>query len=128
MKNQKQFLRAFLLLAFAFFGMGTLKAQLLFEENFDYPAGDNLTSHGWVDHSGSGNLNVAAPGLSLNGYIGSGIGNLAAVDSTGIDINHTFPEQTSGVLYVSFLLKIDANTTASYFLHLGQTSIGSTFV
>ncbi len=101
--------------------------NLLFMDNFDYPAGDNLTSHGWVGHSGTGNLNVGTPGLMLDDYAGSGIGNMAAVDSTGIDVHHTFAQQTSGTMYVSFLFRMDANTTAGCFLHMGQTVIGTTF-
>jgi len=101
--------------------------SLLFMDNFDYPAGDNLTSHGWVGHNGTGFLTVGTPGLTLDDYAGSGIGNMAAVDSTGIDVHHTFAPQTTGTLYVSFLFNTNGNASAGYFFHLGQEVISSTF-
>jgi len=101
--------------------------SLLFMDNFDYPAGDNLTSHGWVGHNGTGNLNVGTPGLTLDDYAGSGIGNMAAVDSTGIDVHHTFAAQTTGTLYVSFLFNTNGNASAGYFFHLGMDVISTTY-
>ena len=53
-----------------------LNYSQIFTENFDYPAGDSLTQHGWIAHSGSGSpLFVWTGSLSYSGYPESGIGN-----------------------------------------------------
>ncbi len=117
-----------LLYAFLLFS-GTVQAQLLFEENFDYPAGDKLTDHGWSAHSGEGTapITVTFPGLTYTNYPSTS-GNAALLDSTGEDMNRKFPEQTSGVIYVSFLVNISNLPNAGYFLHLGPTNLGTTFI
>lgn len=54
----------------------------LFVENFDYPAGDLITGHGWTAFSGGGTnpIAVVAPGLVYGGYVGySGIGLAARI-------------------------------------------------
>lgn len=107
---------------------------LLLNENFDYPAGDSLVLHGWSPHSSRNvvPLTVTSPGLIFSNYISSGIGN--AVTVTGgsgarEDANKTFTAQTSGNVYVSFMVKVsDAPLdTIDYFLHLGPASIGTNF-
>jgi len=37
----------------------TVNAQVLINEQFDYPIGDSLSLHGWTGHSGAGPINVA---------------------------------------------------------------------
>ena len=84
----------------------------LLDENFDYPAGDNLSDHGWTIQRGSDEkILVCEPGLEYPGYILSGIGNAASVapvapSTYGEEVSKTFAEQTSGTVYVSFLLQI----------------------
>lgn len=102
----------------------------LLAEHFDYPAGDSLIRHGWHSHSGTApNFNyirVANGGLAWNQtpYLGSGIGNAAAVNNTGSDENIPFSRRVdSGTLYASFLLRVNTVVTASnrgYFFHLGE--------
>ncbi|MDZ7330957.1 MAG: T9SS type A sorting domain-containing protein [candidate division KSB1 bacterium] len=118
----------FLLLSIVILFSGTVQAQLLFEENFDYPEGDKLTDHGWVAHSGAGTnpITVASPGLTYTNYP-SIIGNAALLDNTGEDVNRNFLEQNSGVFYVSFLVNIANMPRADYFLHLGPTNLGSNY-
>lgn len=102
--------------------------QPLLVENFDYPIGALLTSNGWTAHSGSGNEPIdVTNGLTFTGYLSSGVGGAANLDNTGEDVNRTFAEQTSGTIYVAFILKTEAPNSAGYFLHLGQSTIGSTF-
>jgi hypothetical protein len=101
----------------------TSYAQLLLEENFDYPAGDTLLNHGW-NITGTSTLNpvvVAASGLSYAGYLSSGIGNAASLTTTGQDVNKQYTDSvTSGSVYASFLVSVDsAKTAGDYFLHLG---------
>jgi hypothetical protein len=56
--NKKSF---FFLIVMAF-AVNTSFAQI-FVENFNYPAGDSLTGHGWTRHSGtSGTILVGTPG------------------------------------------------------------------
>jgi hypothetical protein len=103
-------------------------SQVLLTENFDYANGTLLTAAGWTAHSGSGTqaVDVIVPGLTFAGYPLSNIGGAAQLDNTGEDVNKVFAAQSSGAVYVSFMVKIDA-LGAAYFLHLGQTSMGSTY-
>ena len=46
----------------------------LLVEDFNYPAGDLLTAHNWLVHSGTTNaVAVTSPGLTFAGYVGSDI-------------------------------------------------------
>jgi hypothetical protein len=106
-------------LLFSFLFLSTSYSQLLVE-NFDYPAGDTLTNHGWTAHSGAGSqpITVNSTGLEYSGYVSSGIGLAALLDNTGEDINRTFTTQTSGFVYYSFLVNVQT-AVAGYFTHLG---------
>ncbi len=108
-------------------GVTTVQSQLLFEENFDYPIGDNLTDHNWTRHSGTTNpITVTSPGLIYTNYP-SISGNAALLDNDGEDVSQNFTEQTSGTIYVSFLVNVSNAPTDGYFLHLGPTSMGTQF-
>ncbi len=87
-------------------------------EDFDYPAGDTLTNYGWTAHSGAGTnpITINAFGLEFPGYPSSGIGLAALMDNTGEDVNKLFPSTTSGSVYASFMLRVDAAPTG-YFFH-----------
>jgi hypothetical protein len=98
----------------------TLNAQLLVED-FNYTAGDLLTSKGWSSHSG-GTTNpilVTSPGLTFTGYVGSNIGLAAGINNTGQDLNKLFAAQTApGSIYISFLVNAPAtHTLGGYFFH-----------
>ena len=95
------------------------KKPYLLVEDFDYTAGDALTLHGWVIHSATANpLVVTAPGLTFTGYVGSGIGNAAGVNNTGIDENKSFGAQTKDSVYASFMVNATATSVAGdYFFH-----------
>ena len=97
------------------------KKPYLLVEDFDYPAGDALTLHGWAIHSATTNpLVVTSPGLTFNGYVGSNIGNAAGVNNTGIDENKPFGAQTTaGSIYASFMVNATATSIAGdYFFHI----------
>ncbi|MBZ0199005.1 MAG: T9SS type A sorting domain-containing protein [Ignavibacteriaceae bacterium] len=96
-----------------------LNAQILYQEDFDYPALDLITAHGWTAHSGAGTqaIDVVSPGLTFTGYPSSGIGNAAALDNNGEDANAQFTSVTSGAVYFSFMFKVDA-IAVGYFIHL----------
>ncbi len=87
-------------------------------EDFDYPAGDTLTNYGWTAHSGVGTnpITINTFGLDFPGYPSSGIGLAALMDNTGEDVNKLFPSTTSGSVYASFMLRVDAAPTG-YFFH-----------
>jgi hypothetical protein len=113
---------------FSFVASNISVGQVLLDENFSYPAGDLITSWGWTAHSGGGTqpITVNNGGLTFTGYIDSGIGNAALVDNTGEDDNKTFTVQTSGVVYVAFMVNV-TTTAAGYFFHLGGSPIGTIF-
>ena len=127
-------MKKFTLLAICFLALlligisGISKGQVLLDENFSYPAGDLITAHGWTAHSGSGTqpITVNSGGLSFPGYIDSGIGNAALADNNGEDDNTTFTAQTSGIVYVAFMVNV-TTVSAGYFFHLGGNPIGTTF-
>ena len=99
-------------------GVG-LGQTLFLEENFSYDVGTYLTSNGWTAHSGGGTnpVTVNNGGLTYTGYVSSGIGNAALVDNTGEDVSRSIGDRTSGTIYTSFLMRVDA-VANGYFLHL----------
>lgn len=107
-------------------------AQLL-EEEFDYPAGDTLSRHGWATHSGAGtNPIIVVPGsLSFPGYRSFSLGNeVALTPGGGEDVNRTFPATTSGDLYGYLLLSVStARSGGDYFFHFIEgPGAGSSFI
>jgi hypothetical protein len=110
--------RLFLPYLFLFVGL-SYSQTLLLEENFDYPAGDTLTDHGWVAHSGAGiqPITVNNGGLTYTGYPSEGVGNAALLDNNGEDVYRSFSTQTSGTIYFSFLVNV-INIAGGYFIHL----------
>ncbi|MEO0092079.1 MAG: T9SS type A sorting domain-containing protein [candidate division WOR-3 bacterium] len=111
--------------------LSTLVFGQLLEENFNYDVGTALTATGnWTAHSGSGSnpILVTEPGLTYSGYVGSGIGNAAKVDTTGEDVNRTFTAQTSGIVYAAFLVNVTkATTTGDYFFHFSTNPLNNTY-
>lgn len=100
-----------------------------FIENFDYPAGDSLTQHGWTAHSGTTNaIFVTSPGLTYTGYPSSGIGNAATLTTTGQDVNQQFTPITSGAIYASLLVNVASAQTGDYFFHLGLSQTTSIYM
>jgi hypothetical protein len=120
-------------LVLSFFLMSTSYSQLLVED-FNYPVGDSIDTHGWTPHSGTGTTPVLVSngGLTYADYLGSGIGNAADVFGTGEDVNKDFTVQgTDGSsIYMSALVNVTeaANSlSGGYFLHLGKTTTPTTF-
>lgn len=106
---------------FLTFGLAVGQSNYLVD-NFDYTAGQALTDNGWNVHSGgtTNPVTVSSEGLSWTGYIGSAVGNAALVTKTGQDVNKRFgADITSGNVYASFLVNVNAKTASGYFLHLG---------
>jgi hypothetical protein len=102
--------------------------NVLLTEHFNYPADSLLRSYGWYGHSAptTNPIRVSNGGLSwtTTPYLGSGIGNAAAVNNTGSDENKPFSTSVnSGNVYASFLMRVNGPVTTSnagYFFHLGE--------
>lgn len=106
---------------------GSITASvLLLEEDFDYTAEDNITSHGWTAHNavGTNPIKVKSPGLSYAGYASSGIGLAASMTTSGEDDHKDFAAApTAGSVYAAFLVNASAaQTTGDYFFHFYETS------
>jgi len=105
-------------------------AQLLVED-FNYTAGDPLTSNNWaqIGTTATNPILVTSPGLSYTGYANSGIGNAATLTTSGQDIYRDAAGSiSSGSIYVSFMLNVaTAQATGDYFFALLPTSSTSNF-
>ncbi len=119
-------MRKIYLITLMLLSFNCIQAQtVLLTENFDYPAGDSLRNNGWFSHSAPTNnpIRITSGGLSFSNYLGSGIGNAAAVNNNGSDENRPFSSYIdSGDIYVSFLARVNSEVTSAntgYFLHIG---------
>jgi len=94
------------------------QVPLPFVEDFNFPAGDLLSVHGWTAHSGIGtqSITINDGGLTFPGYLSSGIGNAALVDNNGEDVHRLFENVSSGTAYTSFMVDVVNNPTG-YFIH-----------
>ncbi len=110
------------------FDLSMAQNVVLLTENFSYPADSTLISNGWFAHSGTGTNSIRVTngglGWTASNYLGSNIGNAAAVNNTGSDENRPFTSYVnSGNIYVSFLARVNGavtTTNAGYFLHIGE--------
>jgi trimeric autotransporter adhesin len=96
---------------------------LLLEENFNYPATDNLQVHGWTAHSmGTNAITVVNGNNALSGYP------IGRVDTTttrrvklvqsGDDLHKRFTAPTAATtLYAATTVRLSAASTGDYFLH-----------
>jgi|GEM_PF-2495103 len=103
--------------------------SLPFVENFDYTTGDLLVNHDWVAHSGAGTQSIdVTSGLVFDGYLSSGIGGAANEDNNGEDVHRPFAPVTADSIYAAFIIQTESSNYAGYFFHLGQQTIGTTFL
>lgn len=124
--NMKKITFLLSFVACAIFAQG----QTLLVENFDYAVGQELIPNGWANTgtAATPNIQVTASSITYTGYPGSGVGNEATL-TNGQDVNKSFTAQTSGLVYVSFLVNVSAiSLTGDYFIHLGADVMGSGFV
>ena len=99
-----------------------LNSELLLNENFTFEG--YLDVNGWSQHSGTTDRIDTITGLNFPGYISSGFGNAALVDGTSQDVNRTFTSQSSGSVYVSFLINVQSSGT-TYPIHIATSGVGS---
>jgi len=127
MKNYLYFMRLSVSILVALHLSAAGNCQTLLNENFSYPSGTCLTANGWNAHSSPGvnAVVVSSQGLAFQGYPSSDIGLAALLANTGEDVNKSFSPVSTGVLYFSFLVKVNAITN-DYFFNLGGTTMGTT--
>ena len=110
--------------------IASVHAQLLIED-FNYTAGEQITTKGWTGHSAptTNPILVTSPGLTFTGYVGSNIGLAAGVNNNGQDANKSFTPQTAaGNVYVSFMVNGTLNTGGGgYFFHLYDPNANTAF-
>lgn len=114
-----------LLSSLAFFSNIGYGQTYLLTEDFNYSAGQLITSNGWTMHSGTTlPITVTSPGLSYSGFVGSSIGNAITISGSGEDDNKVLSSaQTNGSIYMSFMLNIiSASTIGDYFIHFQNQS------
>lgn len=106
-------------------------ATTFLEEEFNYPAGDLLTAHGWTAHSGAGAhpVIVANEGLVYPDYYAyQGLSAQTVFSGSAEDVHKTFANQTSGTFYAAFLFNAsDVKTTSDYFFHFGPNPISTDY-
>jgi len=99
----------------------TSNAQLVLQERFDYPVGDTLTNHGWINHSGTGFFILIAPGsLTYSGYPSAGNSiDITMGGGSREDVHQDLLVPISmGAAYAAFLVQVDsASTDDTYFFH-----------
>ena len=115
--------------------VSTLSFGQVLSDDFNYTDNALLTDNGWTGFSGGTTEAVdvgASNGLTYAGYSGvTGItgaveGNAARLDQTGQDVQRTFTSITSGTIYYSFLINVDAANAATGY-SVGLTTSGTTF-
>jgi hypothetical protein len=114
-RNKSMYIFAIVVILFSF---GESFSQPLFVDNFNYSVRDTLEGIGNWNRSGPNSINkikVVSPGLNYAGYACTGIGNAAFfTNQPDGDINiYSFGLQTSGTVYLSFMIRADSLTAAS---------------
>ncbi len=104
-------------------------ADVLMVEDFDYPIGDKITSHGWyTQYEGESPIGVTN-GLSVGNYAQSGIGNAALIDclTSTAQPHKAFAEVREGDVYVAFMLLPALNSKDGYFFALRDSVSETSF-
>jgi DNA/RNA endonuclease YhcR with UshA esterase domain len=105
----------------------SVQSQQLITENFDYTTDSALTSNNWIQitPAATPQIKVANIGLTYSGYILSGIGKAARVDTAGQDAyRDLFNSVTTGSIYTSMMINVSKVTNAGdyFFAYLPQNS------
>ena len=112
--------RTVILLCLTALTLSAAQAEVLLVENFEYTAGTPLTACGWTAIYNGTSATAITNGLEFDDYAGCGIGNGALIN--GIDNSYqphkAFAKQTSGSVYVAFMLQPYTVTKQSYFFSL----------
>lgn len=113
-------------LAMIAMGTAVAGAEVLLEENFDYPQGEfPLAEGGWYTQWGGASSLSIGEGLTFEGYAGSGVGNGVAINTDDDNNPHrAFKQVTEGNVYVAFMLRPLAAYKKGYFLTLRDGDVG----
>jgi hypothetical protein len=118
-----------------FFTVSSLSYGQILSDDFNYSDNALLSDNGWTSFSGGTTQPIdvgASNGLTYEGYSGlTGFtsateGNAARLDQNGQDVQKTFTPITTGTIYYSFLVNVDAANAATGY-SLGLTTNGTTF-
>lgn len=106
----------------------TADADVLMNENFDYPAGNLYQQGGWMKYGSNPNgpIKVLPTSLTYNGYQTAPVGGKAEIKSevTGEDLYKFFDNDAmvkDGKMYVSFLLNVKATNKAKAYFFAANT-------
>lgn len=108
-------------------GLSYGQVSLPHTESFNYAVDSNLDGQGgWVNNNSGDEVTIASGNLNYAGLLAS-TGNMVTFGESGKDPQITFTEQTTGVVYASFIINIAEidNLTAEdggYFAGFGQSS------
>jgi hypothetical protein len=132
--------KIFMILVAAMMMVGTLQAKVIMTESFERETGTlNMgpnTSMGtntddWWSYSGSSNyIKVEEGTLSYPGYMSTGKGNKSFLWSTGADDFRQFSAVTSGKLYASAIINVNAlkqGTISDYFFCFGDATASNMY-
>lgn len=113
-------------LAMIAMGTAVAGAEVLLEENFDYPQGEfPLAEGGWYTQWGGASSLSIGEGLTFDGYAGSGVGNGVAINTDDDNNPHrAFKQVTEGNVYVAFMLRPLTAYKKGYFLTLRDGDMG----
>ena len=120
---KKIYFLLFTLISLTSFGQSTLP----YYEPFNYTVSSNLGGQGnWVNLNSGDEVLVNSGNLSYTGLQAS-TGNSVIFSSNGFDPQQTITNQSTGIVYSSFIFKVTdlstlTNANGGYFLGLAQTS------
>jgi hypothetical protein len=80
-------------------------SQAFVNDGFNFNLSPWEVNGGWVQRGSGSDIEVIADNLSYTG-LKTSAGNAAKLGATGTDPQIAFPDQTSGVVYASFLIKV----------------------
>ena len=104
------------------------KTNALFSDDFTPAAGTLLTSMGYTGNGETQNpIAVTSPGLSFYNYTTSGVGNAAALTTTGQDVYQSFPALSSGSVYLAFMANVSSAATGDFFIALSPTPLQTNY-
>jgi hypothetical protein len=120
-----------LLLAIMMVGVLYVNAQNVFNEDFNYTASQALTANNWTQIGTvvTNPISVVSPGLTYTGFTNSGVGNAAALTTTGQDVYRDLQSGiSSGDVYLSFMLNVSAaQANGDYFMAMVPAGSTSSF-
>ncbi len=120
-----------ILLAILTVGFLNANAQNVFNEDFNYTASQALTANNWTQIStvATNPISVVSPGLTYTGFTNSGVGNAAALTTSGQDVYRDIQSSiSSGDVYLSFMLNVSAaQANGDYFMAMVPAGSTSSF-